>query len=161
MCPPASAIHSQTNGPRAPERPGTDLRCVPNGRTAGKWCFSALLERRHGQARVAQLVPVVLGELLMAGPHDRQAGAVDAVGDLVAAIDGHAGDEARQGVGDAVEGVVIVVADDHPPGAAQGAVGAFGAGKLDGLAHVSAAVSRFFHSRASPPYRVSGGIALR
>ena len=78
-----------------------------------------LLERGHRQAGVAELLPVQLGGLLVAAPDDRLAGVVDAVGHRVAAVDGDAGDVARQRVRDVVERVVVVVADDHPPGAAQ------------------------------------------
>ena len=47
---------------------------------------SALLERRHRQARALQLLPVVLGGLLMAAVDDRPAGGVDHVGDLHAPL---------------------------------------------------------------------------
>src|SRR3954466_10346630 len=107
MCPPGSAIPKTGYWP---ERPGADASL-------------GLLERGHRQARVTQLVPVVLGQLTVAGPDDRQAAEVDAVGDREAAVDVDPGDQARQRRRDVLEGVVVVVADDHPPGAAEGAVG--------------------------------------
>src|SRR5206468_3899759 len=75
----------------------------------------ALLERGHRQPCVVQLLPVVLGGLARAGPDDRLAGVVDLVGDRVALLERDAGDDARQRGRHAVEGVVVVVQDDHPP----------------------------------------------
>ena len=55
---------------------------------------------------------------------DRLAGVVDHVGDLVSARAAYAGDEARERARDVVEGVVVVVAHDHPPRVAQPLPGA-------------------------------------
>jgi hypothetical protein len=44
---------------------------------------------------------------------------VDLVGHPVALIEADAGKNGSKGLGDVVEGVVIVVADDHTPVAAQ------------------------------------------
>src|SRR3712207_6003900 len=77
---------------------------------------SVPFERGHGEARVAQLLPVELCLLLVAGPDDGLAGLVDAVGDGEAPVDVDARDEARQRVGHVVERVVVVVEDDHTPG---------------------------------------------
>ena len=71
----------------------------------------------------------------MAAPHDGQAGRVDALGDLVALVDGDAGDAAREREGHVVERVVVVVAHDDPPSAAQAGAGILYARKLDGRAH--------------------------
>src|SRR5437016_2314519 len=96
-----------------------------------------LFERRHRQPGALELLPVVLGRLLVAGVDDGAAGGVNHVRDLVPALDGHAGDHARKRARDVVEGVVIVVPDDHLPRAAQAAPRPGGAGQLDGLAHAA------------------------
>src|SRR5918998_5530134 len=85
---------------------------------------SALLERGHRQARVAELLPVQLGGLLHAAPHDRLAGVVDRVRDGVALGQRDPRDEAAERASDVVERVVVVVADDHAPVAAQPRAGA-------------------------------------
>ena len=92
------------------------------GRGSPRARASALFERGHGQPRVAELLPVQLGGLPVAGPDDGQPRAVDAVGERVALVDRDPGDEARERVRDVVERVVVVVADDDAPGAAQAAV---------------------------------------
>ncbi len=51
--------------------------------------LSALLERGHRQPRALELLPVVLGRLLVAAVDDRLARGVDHVGDLVPALDAH------------------------------------------------------------------------
>src|SRR5271168_536542 len=88
---------------------------------AVEYCASALLEGRHRQTGGLQLLPVVLGGLLVAAVDDSAAGGVDHVGDLHAALERDAGDETGERAGDMVEGVVVVVADDHPPGAPEAA----------------------------------------
>src|SRR4051794_21885802 len=95
----------------------------------------ALLERRHGQTGVPELLPVQLGGLLLPAPDDGLAGVVDAVGQCVADGDREPGDVAGQRVRDVVEGVVVVVPDDHPPLAAEAASRALDPGEFDGLAH--------------------------
>src|SRR5919202_431209 len=122
----------RSSGPRT--RRGT----VTRGRRSGG---SALLERRHGQAGVPELLPVQLGGLLLPAPDDGLAGVVDAVGQRVADGDGEAGDVAGQGVRDVVKGVVVVVSDDHPPLAAEAASRALDPGEFDGLAHVAEATA--------------------
>ena len=82
-----------------------------------------------------ELLPVVLGGLLVAAVDDRLARVVDRVGDLVSARQRDAGDEARERARDVIEGVVIVVADDHLPRAAEAAAGRAGARQLNRLAH--------------------------
>jgi hypothetical protein len=57
---------------------------------------------------------------------------VDLVGERVAALQVHAGDHTRQRLGDVVEGVVIVVQDDHQPVAAEALVGTGDLGSLNG-----------------------------
>src|SRR4051794_16568531 len=94
-----------------------------------------LLERGHGQPRLAQLLPVQLGRLAVAAPHDGQARGVDALGDRVALVDVDAGDVARERERHVVERVVVVVADDDPPLAAEGGARVLYARELGGLAH--------------------------
>ena len=69
---------------------------------------------------------------------------MDLVCDRVALVERDAREHARERLGDAVEGVVVVVEDDHAPGAAEDVVGAGGTRELDGLAHVIASRSAFF-----------------
>src|ERR1700683_2430130 len=71
----------------------------------------------------------------MAAVDDRPSGAVDHVGDLVSALERDAGNEARERARDVLEGVVVVVADDHPPGRSLAVGGPARARLLDGLAH--------------------------
>ena len=61
---------------------------------------------------------------------------VDHVGDLIAAVEADAGDEARERARHVLERVVVVVAHDHPPRVAQAAARASDAWHLDGLGHV-------------------------
>ena len=75
-----------------------------------------LLERRHRQTEVVQLRPVQLRELLLARPHDGLPRVVDAVRDRHALVVAHTRNDVRDGEGDALKGVVVVVADDHTPG---------------------------------------------
>ena len=77
----------------------------------------------------------MLGGLLAAAVDDRPAGAVDHARDLVPARQADAGDEARERPRDVVEGVVIVVADDHPPRTPEPAAGTARSGHLDCLIH--------------------------
>ncbi len=81
-----------------------------------------------------QLLPVVLRGLLMAAVDDRLARAVDHLRELVPALEGRRGDVARERAGDVVEGVVVVVADDHPPGVVQAASRRSDPRQLDRLA---------------------------
>ena len=60
---------------------------------------------------------------MLTAVHERAAGVVDDVGDLVAALQGHAGDHARQRACDVLEGVVVVVAHDHLPRSTEPAAG--------------------------------------
>src|SRR5262249_41113984 len=111
-CEPASVL--ERDQPQAPESPP--------------------LQGRHRQAGAVQLFPVELGRLLLAAVNDRLAGAVDDVGDLVATLQGDARNDARQRARHVVEGVVVVVADDHLPRASRAAPGRPGARYLDGVA---------------------------
>ncbi len=86
-------------------------------RQTGRRALAA--ERRHRQAEVLELLPVVLGLLAMARPDDRLAGAVNLVRKLEPAVERHAGDGARERERDAVERVVVVVQDDDFPGVAR------------------------------------------
>src|SRR6478672_3263706 len=72
-------------------------------------------ERRHREAEARQLLPVQLGPLLVSGPDDRLAAAVDGVRHRLAALERHARDGAGERERDPVERVVIVVSDDHHP----------------------------------------------
>ena len=85
---------------------------------------SALLERGHRQSRALQLLPVVLCGLLVAAEDDRLAAEWITFGDLHPALDADPRDEAGERAGDVIERVVVVVADDHPPGAAEAGSGA-------------------------------------
>src|SRR3954469_5623746 len=120
----SSAPTWRSSGPRT--RRGTGVK---------RLAASALLERSHGQPGVLELLPVQLGGLLVPAPDDGLAAVVDAIGHRVADRDGEARDVARQRVRDVVEGVVVVVADDHPPLAAKPASRPLHAGEFDGLAH--------------------------
>src|SRR4051794_16698065 len=97
----------------------------------------APLQGGHGQPGIGELLPVQLRGLAMPAPDEGLAGVVDAVGERVSGRDVDPGDRAGQRDGDMVEGVVVVVADDHTPGAAQPALGSGGPRPLDGLRHAS------------------------
>ena len=122
-------------------RPDGLRRPRPPGRRRGQ-SESALLEWGHRQARVLQQLPVVLGGLPGTGPDDGLAGAVDLVGHRVAAIQVDPGNVAGKRSRHPVEGVVVVVQHDHPPGAAERRPRAGHSRALDGLAQASA--SAFF-----------------
>src|SRR5579863_8711957 len=64
-----------------------------------------------------ELLPVQLGLLELAGPHDRLPRAVDSGGEAHARVEVHAGQDGRERERDTVERVVVVVQDDHAPGA--------------------------------------------
>ena len=91
----------------------------------------AALQRRHGEPGGVEHLPVVLGGLARAGPDDRLAAVVDLLGDPVALVEADPGQHPREGLGDVVEGVVVVVADDHPPVSAEARIGSRGARFLD------------------------------
>jgi hypothetical protein len=93
------------------------------------------LERGHRQAGVVELLPIQLGRLLVPTPDDRLSAVVDLVGDRVAAVDGDAGNVAGERVSHVVERVVVVIADDDAPRAAQTRAGILRAWKLDDLSH--------------------------
>src|SRR5689334_24622477 len=78
---------------------------------------------RHGQAVPLELGVVELGELPVAGPDDGLARVVDAVREGHAAVVVDAGDRLCKRERDALEGVVVVVEDDHAPGAAGAGAG--------------------------------------
>src|SRR5262245_29295573 len=61
----------------------------------------------------------MLGGLARARPDDRHPGVVDLIRKAVALIETDSRDHAGQRAGDVVEGVVVVVADDHAPVPAQ------------------------------------------
>ena len=86
----------------------------------------------------------MLGGLARAGPHDRLAGVVDLVRDPVALLERHPRYDPGQRGGDAVEGVVVVVQDDHPPGVAEPLARLLDAGQLDrgGPRHAGASARR-------------------
>src|SRR5262249_33475908 len=63
-------------------------------------------ERRHGEADVAQLLPVELRALALAAPDPGAAGVVDAVGHLHAAVVVHPGYHPGQRLRDVLERVV-------------------------------------------------------
>ena len=76
---------------REPLRPSTGAG-APRGSAgtapaAGRAARLPLLEGGHRQPRVAQLLPVVLGRLLLAAPHERLAGVVDRVRVGVAGVE--------------------------------------------------------------------------
>jgi cysteine desulfurase family protein (TIGR01976 family) len=62
-----------------------------------------------------ELLPVQLRRLALAGPDDRLTRAVDPVRELHAAVEVDAGDDGSERERDAVEGVVVVVENDHAP----------------------------------------------
>src|SRR5215211_541646 len=101
------------------------------GSTGGRPPSSAL-QRRHRQPRPLELVPVVLGRLAWAGPDDRLTSIVDLIGNSVALLKADPRQDPRERLSDVLEGVVVVVADDHAPLAAEIGTGAGGAGTLDG-----------------------------
>jgi hypothetical protein len=65
-----------------------------------------------------------LRRLARAGPDRCLAAVVDRVGEPVAPIEVDAGDDAGERLGDVIEGVVVVVQDDHEPITAQPLLGA-------------------------------------
>src|SRR6266511_3757747 len=73
------------------------------------------LERRHGEAVAPQLLPVELGRLAVARPDDRTAARVDPVRDPQALLVGDVRKGGCECRGNTLEGVVIVVQDDHVP----------------------------------------------
>ena len=84
-------------GTRRPRRaPGSEPG-PPGGRG------SSLLQRRHRQAVLPQLLPVQLGLLLEAGPDDGPPGVVDPVRQPHPAVVREAGDDRREGERDALE----------------------------------------------------------
>ncbi len=60
----------------------------------------------------------MLGGLPRTAPNDRLPTVVDLIGDPVALLEANSGQDAGQRLGDMIEGVVAVVANDYPPGAA-------------------------------------------
>ena len=75
----------------------------------------------------------MLGRLLRPPPDDRLAALVDPVGEPVAVVDRHRRNHPGERLRDVVEGVVIVVEDDHQPVAAESRPGVAGARALDRL----------------------------
>ena len=132
----STSAHDNSHGARWTHRRPAARQKSPSARAAEpEIAISALLQGRHRQPGALQQLPVVLSRLLVAAEDDRLAGVVDDVGDLVAALDAHAGDEACERAGDVLEGVVVVVAHDHPPGVSAPASGQACAWQLDRLAH--------------------------
>src|SRR5215216_734539 len=82
-----------------------------------------LFQRSHRQARFPQLLPVELGRLPWPRPDSGLTAVVDLVGEAIAGVEGDAGDHARQGLGDVIERVVVVVEHDHEPVTAQPLLG--------------------------------------
>src|SRR5439155_11055860 len=80
-----------------------------------------LLQRRHRQTGVAELLPVELGGLALASPDDRLAAVVDSIGDLVTPVEGDTRDYAGKRARHMIERVVVVVEHDHAPRAAPAA----------------------------------------
>src|SRR6187200_965879 len=72
------------------------------------------VERGHREAEVLELLPVELGRLLQTGPDDRPARRVDSVGEVHPLVEADTGQNGREGERNPVEGVVVVVQDDHP-----------------------------------------------
>src|SRR3954447_659701 len=133
------SLNSEVNGNAwAGAAEGLDT-CRISVARAGYLRALALLERGHREARVVQLLPVELRRLLGPRPDDRLARVVDLVRDPVAVVDADPRDHPGQGVGHAVEGVVVVVEHDHAPGVAQAAAGLAHARELDrpALAHAA------------------------
>ena len=73
----------------------------------------------HRQPRGLEHLPIVLGGLARPGPDDRLAGVVDLFGDPMTLFEAHSRQHPRQRLSDVIEGVVVVVADDHAPVSAQ------------------------------------------
>src|SRR4051794_41776094 len=139
-----TARSSQTGG----RRTRATTRCRWSTPRCGSWprarwaarptataARSALLERSHSQSRVVELLPVELGGLLEPAPDHGLARGVDRVGVGVALLHADAGDRPGQRERDVVERVVVVVADDHAPVAAEPGARPAGARKLDRLGH--------------------------
>src|SRR5262249_28557836 len=78
-----------------------------------------LLERSHRQPVAHELRVVELGELAVARPDDRLPGVVDRVREPHPLVVVDAGDGLGERERDAFERVVVVVKDDHAPGAAR------------------------------------------
>src|SRR5262249_46222855 len=96
--------------------------------TPAKGDFLAALERCHREPEAAELVPVELRRLAMPRPDDRATGVVDLVCHSQASLVGDVRDGRRERSCDALEGVVVVVEDDHVPrGAEAGARAPVGA----------------------------------
>ncbi len=98
---------------------------------------ATLFQRCHRQPRVVQALPVELGVLARSAPDDRAAGVVDPVGHPVAVGQGHARDDAGQGLGHMVKRVELVVEDEHAPVPSQSTARLLNARQLDRLRHHS------------------------
>src|SRR4051812_26150935 len=110
---------------------------------AAKTCSSkSAFEGGKGQTVALELRVVELGELLVARPYDRLALGVDRVRERHALRVVDAGNRLRERERDALERVVIVVQDDHPPRAA-------GAGAAAGARAFLRGCERRAHSGAS------------
>src|SRR6185503_3792952 len=92
----------------SPPRKASKTRLIP----------SSAFKRREREAVALELRVVELGELAMARPNDCLTGGVDLVRDRHAfgVIDPR--NRLCERERDALEGVVVVVPDDHPPGIA-------------------------------------------
>ena len=124
----------------------------------------ARLERRHRQAGAVQLLPVPLGLVARAAPHDRAAALVDPVGEPVSLRQRDARYHPRERLRDVVEGVELVVEHDHPPQPAEVAARSAYARQLNRLRHLdpgylalagqpaATASARLRQYRSSPAY---------
>ncbi len=81
-------------------------------------CRAAIIVRPASLELVPEAFSIVC-RLARAAPDDRQAGVVDLFGEPVALVEADPGNHPGKGLGDVLEGVVVVVADDHAPVAAQ------------------------------------------
>src|SRR3954452_13996405 len=89
-----------------------------------------LFQRRHREARRLQLLPVELGGLPRPRPDRGPATAVDRLGEAVVAVERDAGYHAARRLPDVIEGVVVVVEDDHLPISAKSLAGTGRSGAL-------------------------------
>src|SRR6188474_2950888 len=106
-------------------------RCCPPGTpcwqrsSSARLCPVGLLEPSrpleggHRQAGSLELLPEVLGQLTRAAPNDCLAVVMDALRQLMAPIEADPRQNPRQRLGYVIEGVVVIVAYDHPPVATQ------------------------------------------
>src|SRR4051794_13960738 len=87
---------------------------APNARCSNS-AFGDSTQGRQRQTVRIELRVVELGELAVAGPDERLPGRVDLVRERHALVVVDPRDRLRERKGDAFEGVVVVVEDDHAP----------------------------------------------